>query len=132
MDESLSVSEYKASWAGAQSEIGKIRRAEGDAMPARESGSKGAVAPGWCVRARCCFGMVWCDGCCSCTSRPAEERAAVWGPCLFQSCLQSSASFPVFDLGPGIANTLALALPLEWADVVVSQIQSRVQKQCNG
>ncbi|POS73055.1 hypothetical protein DHEL01_v208555 [Diaporthe helianthi] len=43
MDESLPVWEYKASWAGAQSEIGKIRRAEGDAMPARESGSKGAM-----------------------------------------------------------------------------------------
>ena len=56
MDESLSVSEYKASWTGAQSEIGKIRRADGDAMPARESESREAVARGWYVRGQCCGG----------------------------------------------------------------------------
>lgn len=67
MDESLSASEYRASWAGAQSEIGKIRRAEGDAMPARESGGAGSNGPKWvCASAMpsvCCVvlwsGMVW-------------------------------------------------------------------------
>lgn len=67
MDESLSASEYRASWAGAQSEIGKIRRAEGDAMPARESGGAGSNGPKWvcasampsvCCVVLCCV-MVW-------------------------------------------------------------------------
>lgn len=35
MDESLSVSGYEASWAAAQSAIGKMRRVEVDAMAAR-------------------------------------------------------------------------------------------------